>query len=194
VCGRARFRRMTLKVCPAYFNPRRILWLTPFRQEATCLPAPTAAPTVTTRFRWSRGVTSRPVLPAATVSGTLCVAATASTIPTLTGGRDEKASLDCSCLARTKSLDGLATQTGRGRSLHLISPAVAQKLSGVPKRDGCLQGVLSELQLDHLEAVAALSVRASGATAIRCSPMPSSCSSARAIRPSRLNCANRGSP
>ena len=64
------------------------------------------------------------------------MAVTASTIPTLTGWRDEKASLDCSCLARTKSLDGLATQTGRGRSLHLISPAVAQKLSGLPKRDG----------------------------------------------------------
>jgi hypothetical protein len=66
------------------------------------------------------------------------VAVTASTIPTLTGWR-EKASLDCSCLARTKSLDGLATQTGRGRSLHLISPAVAQKPSEVPKRDGSLQ-------------------------------------------------------
>src|ERR1044072_720522 len=129
--GRTRFRRMTLKVCPAYFNPRRIRWLTPFRQEATCHPAPPAAPTVTTKSRWSRGVTSRPVLPAATLSGTLSVAATASTIPTLTGWRDEKASLDCSCLARTKSLDGLATQTGRGRSLHLISPAVAQKQLGV---------------------------------------------------------------
>jgi hypothetical protein len=49
-----------------------------------------------------------------------------------------------------------------GPPLHLISPAVAQKQIGVPKRDGCVQGVLSELQLDHLRAVAARSVRASG--------------------------------
>ena len=80
-----------------------------------------------------------------------------------------------------------------GRSVHLISPAVPQSQAG-PERDGCLQGAHSQRQLDHLEAVAALSVRASEAAAIRCSPMPSSCSSARAISPSRLNCANRGSP